>query len=59
MVAAIEKASGKAFCRGECKYGTRIPVGEKCLRVMGCFYCEKCMGKIIDIFIKVIDESVK
>lgn len=60
MIAQIQKASGKAFCRGNgCKWRTIIPKGAKCLRVIDCFYCEKCMVAIFDIFLKAINDSAK
>lgn len=59
MIASIDIASGKSYCRGECKYGTKIPAGTKCLRVMGCFYCEKCMKNVFDCFIKVMNDVDK
>ena len=63
MTASIEKASGKAYCRGGC--GKKIPEGEKCLRVSiyaaggsaQAFYCEEHMKVVLDSFMKAINDS--
>lgn len=65
MVASIEDASGRSYCRGGCGYGKKIPEGSKCLRVhvyaagggATAFYCEVCMKKVLDSFAQAIKDS--
>lgn len=68
MIASIEKASGKAFCRGkECGWRTKIPEGTKCLRIhiygagggATAFFCEKCMKPVLDNFAQVLKDVDK
>lgn len=66
MAASIEKASGKAYCRGGgCGWRQKIPEGTKCLRVSvygaggseTAFYCDQCMKPVLDSFAKAIKDS--
>lgn len=67
MVASIEKASGKAYCRGQCGWNQKIPKDTKCLVVSiraagggaSAYYCEKCMKKVIESFIQAINDCGK
>jgi hypothetical protein len=68
MTVSIEKASGKAYCRGGgCGWRKKIPAETKCLRVSvygaggseTAFYCEKCMKPILDSFAKALNDAEK
>jgi len=63
------KASGRSYCRGEernciAKYPKKIPEGSKALRISiygaggaaVAFYCQACMGSLVENMQKVLEE---